>query len=98
MVVPARGRISLTLHGAGLIADTAHNRVWMDDFDLRGDLFAVGVVDADPLIRPGEEVAVLRDEELTAVGVARMPSVEMMAASRGVAVATRHKASGGEAQ
>jgi archaeosine synthase len=98
MVVPARGRVSLTLAGARLLAKEAANRVWMDDFDLRGDLFAVGVVDTDPRIRPGEEVAVFRDEELTAVGVARMPSVEMRAASRGVAVAVRHKASGGDAR
>jgi archaeosine synthase len=95
MVVPARGRISLTLRGAALVAESAANRVWMDDFDLRGDLFAVGVLDADPLIRPGEEVAVCRGEALTAVGVARMPSAEMRAARRGVAVAVRHRAPGG---
>ncbi|NIP34750.1 MAG: hypothetical protein GWN18_07355 [Thermoplasmata archaeon] len=95
MVVPARGRISLTLQGAEVIAEEARNRVWIDDFDLRGDLFAVGVLDADPGIRPGEEVAVLRNEEVTGVGVARMASAEMLAARRGVAVAVRHKASGG---
>jgi archaeosine synthase len=98
MVVPDRGRISLTLHGAALVAEEAGNRVWMDDFDLRGDLFAVGVVDADPGIRPGEEVAVLRGDVLAAVGVARMASAEMMAASRGAAVAVRHKAKGGGRQ
>ncbi len=96
MVVPARGRISLTLLGAGLIAAKAAHRVWMDDFDLRGDLFAVGVLEADPDIRPGEEVAVYREEELAAIGVARMPSVEMTTAKRGVAVAVRHRSSGGE--
>jgi archaeosine synthase len=95
MVVPAKGRISLTLAGAGRIAEMAGNRVWMDDFDLRGDLFAVGVLDADPGIRPGDEVTVLKGEEVMAVGVARMPSVEMLAASRGAAVAVRHKGGGG---
>ena len=95
MVVPSRGRISLTLQGAGLLAGTPGNRVWMDDFDLRGDLFAVGVVEADPGIRPEEEAVVLRGEVVTGVGVARMSSVEMVAARRGVAVSVRHKAPGG---
>jgi len=96
MVVPARGRISLTSHGASVIAEVAGNRVWMDDFDLRGDLFAVGVMDADQGIRPGDEVAVLKSENvLTAVGVARMASSEMLASKRGVAVAVRHKVPGG---
>jgi archaeosine synthase len=95
MVVPARGRISLTIEGASAMGEAAGNRVWMDDFDLRGDLFAVGVLDVDPGIRPGEEVAVYRGEELTAVGLARMASAEMLEARRGAAVAVRHKAPGG---
>jgi archaeosine synthase len=97
MVVPAKGRISLTVAGAERIAERARNRVWMDDFELRGDLFAVGVTAADPGIRPGEEVAVLKEGgDIQAVGVARMPTVEMLASSRGVAVAVRHRASGGD--
>ena len=97
MVVPGKGRISLTLDGASGIADTARIRVWMDDFELKGDLFAVGVKDADPGIRPGDEVAVYKGvDELMAVGVARMSAVEMLAASRGVAVAVRHRVSGGD--
>ena len=96
MVVPAKGRLSLTLDGAELMARFGERSVWMDDFDLRGDLLAVGVVAADPDIRPGEEVAVLRSSELRGVGVARMPAREMMAATRGVAVAVRHRRKGGE--
>jgi archaeosine synthase len=94
-VVPARGRLSLTLAGAEVVAATGHNRVWMDDFELRGDLFAVGVTDVDPGLRPAEEAVVLRGETVTGVGVARMCGIEMLASSRGVAVATRHKRSGG---
>jgi archaeosine synthase len=97
MVVPARGRISLTLSGGAVIAHHARNRVWMEDFELKGDLFAVGVKDADPGIRPGDEVAVLRgQEDLMAVGVARMSAPEMLAARRGVAVAVRHRVLGGD--
>ena len=97
MVVPGRGLISLTLRGASAIAEEVKNRVWMDDFELRGDLFAVGVTDADPGIRPGDEVVILKGaNDLMAVGVARMPAVEMLASQRGVAVAVRHRASRGE--
>jgi archaeosine synthase len=97
MVVPAKGRISLTVAGAERIAERAGNRVWMDDFQLKGDLFAVGVMDVDPGIRPGDEVAVFKEGAgMQAVGVAKMPSVEMLASSRGVAVAVRRRAPGGE--
>ncbi len=94
-VVPARGRLSLTLAGAEVLASAGGNRVWMDDFELRGDLFAVGVLDVDPGLRPAEEAVVLRGDHVTGVGVARMGAIEMMASSRGVAVAMRHKRSGG---
>lgn len=96
MVVPARGRISLTLDGAVLISQLGGGRVWMDDFELRGDLFAVGVTSADPDIRPEEEVLVLRRDEPYAVGLARMSGEEMMAAGRGVAVSVRHRRRGGD--
>jgi archaeosine synthase len=52
MVVPKRGLLSLTLAGGEALASAGTNRVQMDDFDLRGDLFAVGVVDVDEGIRP----------------------------------------------
>ncbi len=90
MVVPARGRLSLTLSGAELVAAAGHHRVWMDDFELRGDLFAVGVTDADPLIRPEDEAVVVRGDLVVGVGVARMGTTEMLAANRGTAVAMRH--------
>jgi len=96
MVVPARGRISLTIDGAVRISQLGGRRVWMDDFDLRGDLFAVGVANADPEIRPEEEVLVFRRDEPYAVGVARMSGEEMMAAGRGVAVSVRHRSKGGD--
>jgi predicted RNA-binding protein (TIGR00451 family) len=68
----------------------------MDDFELRGDLFAVGVLDVDPGLRPEEEAVVIKGEAVVAVGVARMSAREMLAASRGTAVAVRHKRSGGD--
>ena len=94
-VVPFRGLLSLTMEGAALVAATGHHRVWMEDFDLRGDLFAVGVRDVDIDLRPGEEAIIIHGQEVEAVGVARMGATEMLAAKRGIAVAVRHKRGGG---
>jgi archaeosine synthase len=96
-VVPRRGLLSLTLAGAEVLAAAGRHRVWMDEFELRGDLFAVGVLDVDPDLRPEEEAVVVRGDVVVAVGVARMGAGEMLAASRGTAVAVRHKRSGGDA-
>lgn len=89
--VPERGRLSLTLEGARRVADAGGYRVFVEDFKLRGDIFAVGVQQADPEIRAGDEVAVLQGDRVTAAGVARMSAAEMTAARRGVATAVRHK-------
>lgn len=90
MLTPERGFISLTLEGAERLAPAGINWVRMGDFDLKGNLFAVGVVDADPDIRIGDEVIVLRGEEVVAVGTASMPSMEMLEMNRGEAVRVRH--------
>jgi archaeosine synthase len=97
-VVPSRGLLSLTLDGAAVVAAGGSQRVWMDDFELKGDLFAVGVTDVDPTLRPAEEAVVIRDDQVVGVGVARMAAPEMMAMSRGVAVSMRHRRSGGGGQ
>lgn len=91
MFVPSKGRLSLTLDGADRISSSSERRVWMDDFQLRGDLFAVGVRDTDPGVRPADEVLIIREDIVVGVGVARMPAAEMQAAVRGVAVSVRHR-------
>jgi len=93
--VPDRGLLSLTLDGAERLASAGAYRVHMDDFDLKGNLFAVGVRDADPEVREGDDVAVVRGDRVVAVGVARMGAEEMVGSRRGLAVAVRHR--GGEA-
>lgn len=90
MLTPERGLISLTLEGAERLAPAGINWVRMGDFDLKGNLFAVGVLDADPNIRIGDEVIVLRGEEVVAVGTASMPPMEMLEMNRGEAVRVRH--------
>ena len=54
------------------------------------NLMAPGVVDADPGIKPGDEVImVTADREVVATGVARMSGPEMVSSDKGVAVKTR---------
>jgi archaeosine synthase len=96
--VPDRGRLSLTLEGAKRIAQAETYRVFVEPFKLKGDVFAVGVVKADPEIRAGDEVAVVQNGDVTAAGTARMAAQEMTAMRRGVAVAVRHLKDGGRAQ
>lgn len=92
MHVPDRGRLALTLGGAKRVAAAGTYRVEIGPFELKGDLFAVGVKAADPEIRIGDSVAVVRDGSVVAAGFARMAGNEMMAMRRGSAVDVRHKA------
>ena len=63
--------------------------VKIDDFLPRGSILAPGVIEADPGIRPNDEVIVLGKKALC-VGRAMMSGEEMVKSSRGVAVDVRH--------
>jgi archaeosine synthase len=90
MHFPEKGRLALTLPGARRVASAGAYRVTIEEFPLRGDVFAVGVKAADPEIREGDSVAVLQNEEVVAAGFARMSATEMTAMRRGAAVDVRH--------
>ena len=90
MLVGERGMISLTLEGGRILAEQNAYRVKIDDFKPKGNIFAVGVADADRDIRIGDDVVVLREEELVGVGVAAMSPKEMVESDRGEAVRIRH--------
>ena len=91
MMSEERGGFSLTMDGASILAEAGTHTVNMTDFELKGNLFAVGVLSADPSIRIGEEAVVLRDGKPVAVGVAMMSGMEMQQLRRGIAVKIRHK-------
>jgi archaeosine synthase len=91
MLTPERGMISLTIEGAEIVADLGKNIVEMTDFEMKGNLFAVGVVKADPRIRQGDEAVVTMNGNVVAVGVAMMSGREMTELRRGIAVKIRHK-------
>lgn len=91
MLTGERGMISLTLHGGEVLAREGVYTVEIDDFVPKGNIFAVGVLDASKDIRIGDDVAVVHKGELRAVGTAVMSPEEMMESKRGEAVRVRHK-------
>jgi archaeosine synthase len=90
------GLLSLTLAGAKRIAPL--NRYWvcLDALSIKGgSIFAVGVKEADPAIRQGDEVIVQNNQgEVIAVGRSEMSGREMCELERGRAVSVRHKLEG----
>ncbi|MCU0859526.1 MAG: archaeosine synthase subunit alpha [Thermoplasmata archaeon] len=90
MLTGDRGLVSLTLDGGRLLAPSNAYTVEIEDFQLKGNLFAVGVSKAAPEIRIGDDVVIAHRGEVRGVGVARMCSAEMDLAERGEAVRVRH--------
>jgi archaeosine synthase len=91
MFTQERGLISLTYDGGKRIVN--HGKYWVkiyDDFILKGSVFAPGIKDSDEDIRIGDEVLVLKNNKLCAVGVALMNGIEMKESTHGEAVKTRH--------
>ncbi len=75
-----------------LIHDVAPKKSWVTvDFDVIGDIFCAGVLNADPEIRIGDDVIVMRKEKAVAVGTALLPGHLMCALPHGKAVKVRKK-------
>lgn len=94
MIESETGQISLTLAGGERLLQSGVYGVEIDDFILKGDVFAPAVTGADPGIRPGDEVVVFSGQRertlLKAVGRAVLNGTEMIEAERGKAVKVRH--------
>jgi archaeosine synthase len=90
MLVGQRGLISLTLPGGEILKELEAYWVRISDFKPKGNIFAIGVEDADPDIRIGDDVVVSRNNGMVGVGVAMMNPQEMVESSRGEAVRVRH--------
>jgi len=92
MTTEKRGYISLTLDGGRrLVPHKKYQITLTTDFSLKGSVFVPGIQDADPDIRKGDEVLIIQNESLQAVGVAMMNGEEMKNRSYGEAVKVRHK-------
>ncbi len=85
---PRTGALIPTLDGAVRLLELKTYQVKIDDFIPKGSLLAPGVLDADPVIRPSDQVIVI-NERILAVGRAQMSGPEMVLSTRGVAVDLR---------
>ncbi|HXW67108.1 MAG TPA: DUF5591 domain-containing protein [Thermoplasmata archaeon] len=88
-----RGLFFLTAAGARRLFPEPP--LWVDvdpRLSLSGDLFAPGVRDADPAIRPGDSVVLRRETELAGVGEAVLDGRMMTELGHGLAVRVRHRA------
>lgn len=88
----------LTVPGARKVLDQAQgSRVQVrGGVELRGDLFAPGVLEADAGLRVGDDVVLLRDGEVLGVGEAKVPGPWMGRLPRGLVVKVRHRSHDGE--
>jgi archaeosine synthase alpha-subunit len=87
-----RGLFHLTISGARRLVPAPPLWVEVDpSLSLEGDLFVPGVRAADPSIRVGDSVVLLRDGALAGVGEAALPGRLMAGLDRGVAVRVRHR-------
>lgn len=88
-----RGLWFLTVAGAERLFPDPPLAVDIDPaLSLLGDLFTPGVRRADPAIRIGDSVVLLRSGELAGVGEAVLPGPLMGALGHGLAVKVRHRA------
>ncbi len=87
-----RGLFHLTVAGARRLFPDPPLWVAVDPaLPLTGDLFVPGVRAADPGIRAGDSVLLLREGALAGVGEAALPGRLMVELRRGVAVRVRHR-------
>ncbi len=89
---PSNGLLALTPAGGQLLKDYGSYWVKLSFKPETSSIFAIGVEDADPNIRPHDEVVVLYENSVAGVGKAALNGQEMIDAKRGLAVQLRHRA------
>lgn len=92
MLTEDRGLLSLTLAGARILQGLGRFQVEIDDFTPRGGILAPGVQRATPDIQPEDDVLVVHQGQLRAVGKAVVPGEDMGKLRRGEVVKVRHHA------
>jgi archaeosine synthase len=88
-LIPQYGTIALTVEGGLRLATRPHYRVKIGDFLPHSSILAPGVLEADPQIRPGDEVLV-EGAKFFGVGRALMGGWEIKECRKGIAVELRH--------
>ena len=88
-LIPQYGALALTVDGGMRLRDHPYYRVTIGDFIPHSSILAPGILDADPQIRPNDEVIVI-GERFLGTGRANMSGWEMKGCGKGMAVELRH--------
>lgn len=88
-LIPQNGTIALTIDGAMRLRVHPYYRVKIGDFIPHSSILAPGILEADPQIRPNDEV-IVKGEKFLGVGRALMSGWEMKQCGKGMAVELRH--------
>ncbi len=88
-LIPQYGTIAITIEGAQRLSAHSGYRVKIADFTPHSSILAPGVEDADPQIRPGDEV-IVEGGRFFGIGRALMSGWEMKQCGKGIAVELRH--------
>lgn len=88
-LIPQYGTLALTINGGRRLVDHPDYRIKIADFIPHSSILAPGVLDADPQIRPNDEV-IVEGERFFGVGRAFMSGWEMKECKKGIAVELRH--------
>ncbi len=88
-LIPQYGTVALTVDGGLRLKNHPYYKVRIADFIPHSSILAPGVLDADPQIRPNDEVIVVGDT-FFGVGRSHMSGWEMKESSKGIAVELRH--------
>ena len=88
-LIPQYGTLALTIDGGMRLCDHPYYRVKIGDFIPHSSILAPGILDADPQIRPNDEV-IVQGEKFLGVGRSLMSGWEMKGCGKGMAVELRH--------
>lgn len=88
-LVPRYGSVSLTIEGGNRLLHHPYYHVVIGNFMPHGSIMAPGIINADPQIRPNDEV-IVEGEKIFGVGKALMSGWEMISSDKGIAVQLRH--------
>ncbi|MFQ5892551.1 MAG: DUF5591 domain-containing protein [Candidatus Methanofastidiosia archaeon] len=83
------GFFTLTLEGAKVLKE--YKWIEIHDFELKGDLFVPGIKGFSSNIRVGDEVSILRKNNVVGVGRALMPTEEIREREKGLCVKVRRR-------
>ena len=81
-------KLNLTLKGAELLYKNRKNYIEID-FDLKGDVFCRGVINCDKNLKAGEDVVIIKSDEVVGIGKSVVPGYMMEKLERGKAVKVR---------